>query len=181
MEGLQRPRPYAIFRESPGFRLTEELSLACVTNGQEIVDCTREIEQDETHVYGIAKYMQLFVFRIIGNGCCLYLLGRWHGEFRAFANALGPTLHDGFLFGVEAHPLLPIGMHIAKQALLPPTKAVPGHGHRNGYVDTYHPNLDTPSEFPSHIAIAGETCNAIAKLMLVDELHCGGEISDSNT
>ncbi len=61
MEGLQRPRPHAIFRESPGFRLTEELSLACVTNGQEIVDCTREIEPDETHVYSIAKYMQLFV------------------------------------------------------------------------------------------------------------------------
>ena len=89
----------------------------------------------------------------------LQLLGSGHHKLGALANALGPALHDGLLLGVEAHALFAVGVHVAKQALLPATKAVPGHGHRNRHVDAHHAHLHAAAEFaPCSKRLPWQTC-----------------------
>ena len=75
-----------------------------------------------------------------------------HHKFSALANRLGPALHDAFLFGVEAHAFFSVGMHVAEQALLPATKAMPCHGHRDRYVDAAHADFDAARKLASGVA-----------------------------
>lgn len=113
-------------------------------------------------------------------GDCIRLLRGGHGELRTLGDAFWPALHDRLLFGVEAHPLFAIGVRITKQALLPASKTMPRHGHRQRHVDAYHTDLDAPTELTRHVTVTGETSHAVAELMVVDQLHGGPEIRYSH-
>ena len=58
---------------------------------------------------------------------------------------------------------------------------MPRHGHGNRHIDADHADLNAPTEFTRHVAVAGETRHAIAKLVVVDDLHSGGEVGNTHT
>src|SRR5207245_11290559 len=88
----------------------------------------------------------------------------------ALADALRPALHDRLLLGVEAHAFLAVGVHVAEQALLPAAEAVPGHRHGDRHVDADHAHLYTPRELACHVAVAREARDAVAELVVIDEV-----------
>src|SRR5450830_1667249 len=109
------------------------------------------------------------------------LLRHRHRKLRALLDALRPALHDRLLLGVEAHPFGAVGMHVAEQAFLPATKAVPGHRHRDRYVDADHAHFDTPREFAGDVAVAGEAADAVAELVVVDQFYGLGKVIHADT
>ena len=82
------------------------------------------------------------------------------------------------MLGVKTHAFFAVGVHVAKQALLPAAKAVPGHRHGNWHIDADHANLYAATEFARHIAIAGVAAHAVAIFMGVDQIDCFGKVFD---
>src|ERR1700722_7824202 len=101
----------------------------------------------------------------------LRLFRRRHGELGTVADALGPALHDGLLFGIETDALFTVGMHVAEQAPLPPAETVPGHWDRDGPVDANHAPLEGAAEFTSHMTVSGKAGHAVAEFVGIDHAH----------
>jgi len=57
---------------------------------------------------------------------------------------------------------------------------MPGHGHRDGNIDTHHADLNAATKLTRDVSIAGVARHAIAKLMGVDEIDSLCKILDSN-
>src|SRR5690554_6741683 len=108
------------------------------------------------------------------------LFMRRHGELGAAADGVGPALHDRLLLGIEAHPLLAVGVGVAEQRALPAAEAVPGHGHWDRHVDAHHAHLDAAAELTGHAAALGEAAHAVAEFVVVDQLDGGGDVGDPN-
>ena len=57
---------------------------------------------------------------------------------------------------------------------------MPSHRHRNRDVDADHTHLNAPRKLTCHIAVAGETTHAVAKLVCVDQIHRLRKVFDAH-
>jgi len=103
-----------------------------------------------------------------------------HDVFGAGADAGRPAGGHGLEVRVEADACHAVHRHVAEQGTLPVAKAVERHRHRGRHVDADHADLDAVGEFARGVAVAGEDRDAVALLVVVDELRRAVEIGGAH-